>query len=103
VGNIACLTKNNGDEVACDEAPINPSCNAAYHGQTVENLTSSDALCNFGTISDFTATTTGRTWKCNGQTGTTPAQCSANKAEPTEQPHLRLRKYFFLEDGILSS
>jgi hypothetical protein len=101
VRNVACLTKNSGEELTCDEAPINPSCNSTYHGQTVENLTSSDALCNFGAISNFTSTSVGRTWKCNGVAGTTPAQCSANKSGET--PNLRLRKRFLLENGSLST
>jgi fimbrial isopeptide formation D2 family protein len=58
VRNVACLKIGNNPEL-CDNPPINPSCNSSYHGQEVESLTSGDYLCNFGTISNFTPTTSG--------------------------------------------
>jgi uncharacterized repeat protein (TIGR01451 family) len=69
-----------------------PLCNSAYHGQEFDSLTSSNTLCNPGTISNFTTTNSGRTWKCNGQAGTTPAQCSAKKK--VSSPTLWIKKFF---------
>jgi hypothetical protein len=71
---------NGGCSTTCQPITLEqPACNSTYNGQTFDTLTGSDTLCNPGSITGFTATSTGRTRTCNGQTGTTPANCAATK------------------------
>ena len=70
----------------CDEntcTPVNvagPICNSTYNGQTVENLTENDDLCEEWTVSDFKfdETTNTWTWKCDNVAWEW-VECSAKK------------------------
>ena len=71
---------NAGCNASCQ--PINnepPVCKSDYNGKTLDNLTEGNHLCEKGTYSDFNFTNNTWTWKCNGQAGTTPVDCSATK------------------------
>ena len=71
---------NAGCNASCQ--PINnepPVCKSDYNGKTLDNLTGGNHLCEKGTFSDFNFTNNTWTWKCNGQAGTTPVDCSATK------------------------
>jgi uncharacterized repeat protein (TIGR01451 family) len=74
--------------VNCDDAsvittvPEPPVCNSAYNGHIFNSLPGGNYLCSVGTISNFVSTTNGWTWRCNGQAGTTPVQCSAYRYSP---------------------
>ena len=71
---------NGGCNASCQ--PINnepPVCKSDYNGKTLDNLTGGNHLCEKGTYSDFNFTNNTWTWKCNGQAGTTPVDCSATK------------------------
>ena len=71
---------NAGCNASCQ--PINnepPVCKSDYNGKTLDNLTGGNHLCEKGTYSDFNFTNNTWTWKCNGQAGTTPVDCSATK------------------------
>ena len=62
--------------------PINnepPVCKSDYNGKTLDNLTEGNHLCEKGTVSEFKFANNKWTWKCNGQAGTTPVDCSATK------------------------
>ena len=71
---------NAGCNASCQ--PINnepPVCKSDYNGKTLDNLTGGNHLCEKGTYSDFNFANNTWTWKCNGQAGTTPVDCSATK------------------------
>ena len=71
---------NAGCNASCQ--PINnesPVCKSDYNGKTLDNLTGGNHLCEKGTYSDFKFANNTWTWKCNGQAGTTPVDCSATK------------------------
>ena len=71
---------NGGCNASCQ--PINnepPVCKSDYNGKTLDNLTGGNHLCEKGTVSDFKFANNTWTWKCNGQAGTTPVDCSATK------------------------
>ena len=71
---------NAGCNASCQ--PINnepPVCKSDYNGKTLDNLTGGNHLCEKGTYSDFNFVNNTWTWKCNGQAGTTPVDCSATK------------------------
>ncbi len=59
--------------------PINGQCSSQYNGATLSSLSSSNSLCTTGSVSNFTTTSTGWTWKCRGQNNGSDASCSANK------------------------
>ncbi|MDO4713615.1 MAG: isopeptide-forming domain-containing fimbrial protein [bacterium] len=66
--------------------PEAPACHSDYNGKTLENLTAGNHLCNPGTMTNFKLEGNTWTWKCNGEAGTTPADCSANKKPKPEAP-----------------
>ena len=71
---------NGGCNASCQ--PINnepPVCKSDYNGKTLDNLTEGNHLCEKGTVSEFKFANNKWTWKCNGQAGTTPVDCSATK------------------------
>ena len=71
---------NGGCNTSCQ--PINnepPVCKSDYNGKTLDNLTEGNHLCEKGTVSEFKFANNRWTWKCNGQAGTTPVDCSATK------------------------
>ena len=71
---------NGGCNASCQ--PINnepPVCKSDYNGKTLDNLTGGNHLCEKGTVSEFKFANNKWTWKCNGQAGTTPVDCSATK------------------------
>ena len=71
---------NGGCNTSCQ--PINnepPVCKSDYNGKVLDNLTEGNHLCEKGTVSEFKFANNKWTWKCNGQAGTTPVDCSATK------------------------
>ena len=71
---------NGGCNASCQ--PINnepPVCKSDYNGKVLDNLTEGNHLCEKGTVSEFKFANNKWTWKCNGQAGTTPVDCSATK------------------------
>ena len=71
---------NGGCNASCQ--PINnepPVCKSDYNGKVLDNLTEGNHLCEKGTVSEFKFADNKWTWKCNGQSGTTPVDCSATK------------------------
>ena len=71
---------NGGCNASCQ--PINnepPVCKGDYNGKILDNLTGGNHLCEKGTVSEFKFANNKWTWKCNGQAGTTPVDCSATK------------------------
>ena len=71
---------NGGCNASCQ--PINnepPVCKSDYNGKVLDNLTEGNHLCEKGTVSEFKFVNNKWTWKCNGQAGTTPVDCSATK------------------------
>ena len=71
---------NAGCNASCQ--PINnepPVCKSDYNGKVLDNLTEGNHLCEKGTVSEFKFANNKWTWKCNGQAGTTPVDCSATK------------------------
>ena len=71
---------NGGCNASCQ--PINnepPVCKSDYNGKVLDNLTEGNHLCGKGTVSEFKFANNKWTWKCNGQAGTTPVDCSATK------------------------
>ena len=71
---------NGGCNASCQ--PINnepPVCKSDHNGKVLDNLTEGNHLCEKGTVSEFKFANNKWTWKCNGQAGTTPVDCSATK------------------------
>ena len=71
---------NGGCNASCQ--PINsepPVCKSDYNGKVLDNLTEGNHLCEKGTVSEFKFANNKWTWKCGGQAGTTPVDCSATK------------------------
>ena len=71
---------NGGCNASCQ--PINNEplvCKSDYNGKVLDNLTEGNHLCEKGTVSEFKFANNKWTWKCNGQAGTTPVDCSATK------------------------
>jgi len=59
--------------VVTELIPENGSCNATMNGQTyyTGNLPTTDLLCNTGTLTGLTQTSSGWTWSCEGINGGT--------------------------------
>ncbi len=99
-----CTGNNGGSTASCTASytpPVVPVCNPAKTGTQASPVSSTDTLCNVGTVSAFVPVTVGNkttyTWSCNASSA---VNCSADyTVVPPPPAALALKKYVSGQDA----